>query len=67
MPRAKHYKKALARVRCLGPGAEHTFASPDPVRVRVCKACRQKLDARGQSSYDEPARVAPEASRCPGP
>jgi hypothetical protein len=31
------------RVRCLGPGKEHTFTSSDAVRVRVCFKCREKL------------------------
>ncbi len=30
-------------VRCLGPDAkEHTFLSPDRVKVRVCKRCRER-------------------------
>ena len=33
-------------VRCLGPGPEHRFLSPDPCRVRVCERCRQ--DVYGQ-------------------
>lgn len=31
------------RVRCLGPGREHEFLSPDRVRCRVCPACTKKL------------------------
>lgn len=37
-----HRQKAAAGkvlVRCLGPGPEHTFPSPDPVRIRVCPRC----------------------------
>ena len=38
------------RVRCLGPGGEHTFRSPDPKRVRVCWACRVRLARMGGTS-----------------
>jgi hypothetical protein len=31
---------ALFEVRCLGPGQEHTFLSPDPVNRRICKKCQ---------------------------
>lgn len=37
---------ARKRVRCLGPFEEHTFESPDPVRVRVCDHCRRRLEQR---------------------
>ncbi len=36
-------KPATAKVpntRCLGPGKEHTFDSPDPVNIRICPRCR---------------------------
>jgi hypothetical protein len=32
-------------VRCLGPGEEHTFLSPDPVNRRVCERCAKSMDA----------------------
>jgi len=38
-----------ASVRCLGPGPEHTFCSPDPSRVRVCQRCRDRLDRQHYS------------------
>ncbi len=28
--------------RCLGPGNEHVFRSPDPVAIRICNACKKK-------------------------
>lgn len=34
-------------VRCLGPGREHTFVSPDRRRVRLCYACRVRLAHMG--------------------
>lgn len=34
----------LYRVRCLGPGPEHQFWSPDPRKWRICRSCRPKLD-----------------------
>jgi hypothetical protein len=37
--------RRLTRVRCLGPGREHEFLSPDPVRCRVCDECRRKQRA----------------------
>lgn len=33
----------VRRVRCLGPGPEHTFLSTDPARNRICPACARKL------------------------
>jgi hypothetical protein len=39
----KELKTKGGRVRCLGPGKEHTFTSSDAVRVRVCFKCREKL------------------------
>jgi len=47
----------VVRVRCLGPGKEHTFASRDPKRERVCRACRDKLDNMGASVRDRPLPV----------
>lgn len=32
------------KIRCLGPGKEHHFASSDPKRNRVCRACKAKLE-----------------------
>lgn len=29
--------------RCLGPGREHLFRSPDPMAVRICNACKKKI------------------------
>lgn len=45
----KGFKKKIklqgkAVVRCLGFGAEHTFLSPDPRRVRRCPCCEHKLN-----------------------
>jgi hypothetical protein len=37
-PPGEEPKKRL--VRCLGPGKEHTFNSPDPTRVRLCWRCK---------------------------
>lgn len=36
-------KKCIHRVRCLGPGPEHTFLSSDRVRNRVCLRCRTNM------------------------
>lgn len=47
-------KKAKVRVRCLGPGREHTFLSPDPRHVRVCDACQKKRPV--SASYYPTAR-----------
>lgn len=30
-------------MRCLGPGPEHRWVSPDPVRLRVCPRCRDRV------------------------
>lgn len=38
-------KPADFRVRCLGPKAsEHYFYSTDPLKHRVCPACRRRQD-----------------------
>lgn len=47
--------KKLTRVRCLGPGPEHSFYSRDRVRERICYACREKLKTMPQSIRDFPA------------
>lgn len=46
VPRVYQKKPKADRglVRCLGPGEEHTFDSPDPTHIRVCPDCRKKLD-----------------------
>jgi hypothetical protein len=31
-------------VRCLGPGPEHTFVSPNPCYVRLCWRCRNATE-----------------------
>jgi hypothetical protein len=36
--------------RCLGPGKEHTFYSPDCKRFCVCVRCQKKI-------YDAPVSV----------
>lgn len=37
-------------VRCLGPKrVEHTFWSPDPRRVRICRRCRIVIEAGSMS------------------
>lgn len=41
-PDARRGPAGIVR-RCLGPGYEHTFRSPDPVNIRVCNACKKKL------------------------
>jgi hypothetical protein len=60
---AAHYKQrrpGKVRVRCLGPGKEHTFLSADPRTNRVCVPCQAVIAARYASPlYDEPLR-APE-------
>lgn len=37
-------KKEL--VRCLGPGKEHYFRSPDKARIRICRKCQARLKRR---------------------
>ena len=39
----KARKPRRFKVRCLGPGREHTFMSTDPVRNRVCERCQEKI------------------------
>lgn len=40
-------KPRAIRVRCLGPGKEHSFMSRDRVRERVCEPCRKKMAGYG--------------------
>jgi len=54
-PPAKSVK--LVRVRCLGPGKEHTFQSRDRQSERVCKTCREKIASLGMSMRDRPVPV----------
>lgn len=44
-PPGEEPKKRL--VRCLGPGKEHTFNSPDPTRVRLCWRCKLAMQSVG--------------------
>ncbi len=37
--------KGTVKVRCLGPGPEHTFFSRDKTTHRVCEPCREKMKA----------------------
>ena len=32
------------KIRCLGPGKEHSFHSPDVRRYRVCAKCQRKIN-----------------------
>lgn len=32
------------KVRCLGPGPEHRWVSPDPARHRICPKCQKKVE-----------------------
>jgi len=47
----------VVRVRCLGPGKEHTFLSRDRTTERVCKACREKMESLGSAVRDRPLPV----------
>lgn len=38
------YTRPKVRVRCLGPGKEHTFWTDDRAKRRVCPRCRQLID-----------------------
>lgn len=40
-PHRRNQRKV--RVRCLGPGKEHTFLSVDPKRNRVCEQCQAAM------------------------
>lgn len=33
------------KVRCLGPGKEHSFWSANKSKYRICPRCKKKLDA----------------------
>lgn len=44
-------------VRCLGPGPEHRFRSPEVTLVRVCKACREKMSAMSRTAWENPTRT----------
>lgn len=48
-------QKNLVRVRCLGPGPEHSFYSRDKTKERVCYACREKIRTMPLSIRDQPA------------
>jgi hypothetical protein len=55
-------KKGGVRVRCLGPGKEHTFLSEDATRNRVCPKCRVWLNQHWapmveHSAIDDDGRV----------
>ena len=39
--------------RCLGPGPEHTFRSPDPAMIRICNACKKKTAGLYYKSAEE--------------
>lgn len=45
------------KVRCLGPGKEHTFPSKDKTTERVCPACREKIANLGLSIRERPLPV----------
>ncbi len=47
---------ATAKVRCLGPGKEHSFRSTDPIRHRICDACTAKIKAMSPRAGDAPVR-----------
>ena len=38
-------------VRCLGPGREHTFRSPDPAHRRLCARCTLAVERVGAAEY----------------
>lgn len=60
MPRVKAiHKPTTKRVRCLGPGPDHTFVSPDHIRVRLCDRCRQ-LVTRCAPLFSEVVEVSRE-------
>lgn len=54
---AKLKSVKMVRVRCLGPGKEHTFQSPDPKTHRICKTCRDKIANLGMAMRDKPLPV----------
>ena len=53
----KDKSEARFKVRCLGPGAEHTFLSRDPVCERICQRCRDKLKDTPFVLRDKPLPV----------
>lgn len=54
----KNPPRKRVRVRCLGPGGEHTFMSDDPIRHRVCADCVVKIRALSYWERRRPMEIA---------
>lgn len=58
--------KPAPNTRCLGPGEEHRFFSPDPTKIRICPECtklRQPPINVLQEQFDSGSRVERHQSR----
>jgi len=54
-----NHRRTGPRVRCLGPGPEHTFQSDGTAGNRMCPACRAKVRTVHAPIENRTARIAP--------
>ena len=50
---APHENSKTGLRPCLGRGKDQMFLSPDPLNIRICKACKEKRKLQPEIDYQK--------------